>query len=366
MVTAHLRLARKVESEWSGLPTGCGAVVRGHILYARSLLGRFDLPDLDRADAITPFRPASKRYTVRKESFETGRPLRRAGMHAYTDGSKFPKSIAGSGVAIFNSAQESFLESHFSLESHTSVYMAEVAAITQAAHLALDMVETWTEKKTVFIYSDNQAALRALASGNITSASLLACHQALDLLGASFLVEHRWVRAHVGHPGNERADVLAKRAVTQPRVLRTSFVPKCEFKRLIKAWVDRAWTDMWPSYHLSQTYIWFPTPNRPLAKALLKYSRGAFTRMVGFITGHCWLCRQNILVNPNYGLSTLCRKCFQAPERACHILLDCEPLWRIRQRHFLVPFLPPTPLWHPHQLHGFLTEPSIVQLLIPE
>jgi ribonuclease HI len=270
------------------------------------------------------------------------------------------------GVAIYDSTHRPFLESHFTLEEHASVYMAEVAAISQAATMAIGLRDTWPDRKTIFLYSDNQAALRALAAPSIHSATVLECSTTLNLLGRFFLVELRWIRAHVGHLGNERADFLVKKSVTQPRIIQTSFIPKCEYRRLIAARVDEMWAKVWPRYGLSQTFRWFPLPDRALARALLQYSRAAFSLMVGFITGHCRLRRQNILVDPNAGLSTLCRKCFEVPERACHLLQDCEPLWRIRMRHFQSAFLPPTPLWHPQQLHGFLTEPSIVQLLIPE
>ncbi|MES2298154.1 MAG: ribonuclease HI [Pseudomonadota bacterium] len=37
--------------------------------------------------------------------------------------------------------------------------------------------------------------------------------QALDQAQAQHAVEWRWVRGHNGHPGNERADVLANRGV---------------------------------------------------------------------------------------------------------------------------------------------------------
>lgn len=41
--------------------------------------------------------------------------------------------------------------------------------------------------------------------------------QALDSAQAQHQVEWRWVRGHNGHPGNERADVLANRGVESVR-----------------------------------------------------------------------------------------------------------------------------------------------------
>ena len=41
--------------------------------------------------------------------------------------------------------------------------------------------------------------------------------QALDAAQAMHKVDWRWVRGHNGHPGNERADVLANRGVESVR-----------------------------------------------------------------------------------------------------------------------------------------------------
>ena len=137
------------------------------------------------------------------------------------------------------------------------------------------------------------------------------------------------------------------------------------FKAQVTSQVEKLWQERWPTYKLSQTYIWFPWPDRKLANRLLTYPRSIFSRMVAFITGHCRLRRHNLLVDPEVIPPVTCRLCSEAPERACHILMDCEPLWRLRMEHFSSPFLS-HPLWHPQQMHGFLREPSIVQLEGPE
>jgi hypothetical protein len=88
--------------------------------------------------------------------------------------------------------------------------------------------------------------------------------------------------------------------------------------------------------------------------------------MVRFITGHCFLRRQNQLADRQFSHPTICRKCNLVTERACHVLMDCEPLWSLRVKHFNSAFLPNIPLWSPSQLHGFLSEPSIMELEVAE
>jgi ribonuclease HI len=40
--------------------------------------------------------------------------------------------------------------------------------------------------------------------------------KALDAAAARHDIEWLWVKGHAGHPGNERADALANRGVSQP------------------------------------------------------------------------------------------------------------------------------------------------------
>jgi hypothetical protein len=176
------------------------------------------------------------------------------------------------------------------------------------------------------------------------------------------MIHLRYVKAHVGVPGNEQADFLAKRGVTHDFQYFSTPIPKCTFTMAIKEHLYHLWSLHWAEQDLSQIKIWFPYLEPPLSKKLLSYNRANFSRMVRFLTGHCFLRRQNNLVDLNYPFSTVCRKCNIYQERASHILMDCEPLWSVRVKHFQSAFLPPLPLWSPSQLHGFLTEPSIMEL----
>jgi hypothetical protein len=176
------------------------------------------------------------------------------------------------------------------------------------------------------------------------------------------MIHLRYVKAHVGIPGNEAADALAKRGVGQDFQYFPTPVPKCNFNKIIKDHLYSLWTIHWDKQDLSQIKIWFPYLDPSLSNRLLSFKRDSFSRRVRFLTGHCFLRRQNNLVDLNYQFSTVCRKCNIYQERASHILMDCEPLWPLRVRHFQTAFLPNLPLWSPSQLHGFLKEPSIMEL----
>ena len=64
------------------------------------------------------------------------------------------------------------------------------------------------------IFSDSQAAILALNSNTVTSSLVKQTIITLNLLANSTKrVEICWIKAHVGHDGNKRADQLAREAV---------------------------------------------------------------------------------------------------------------------------------------------------------
>ena len=81
---------------------------------------------------------------------------------------------------------------------------------------------------TVVLHSDSQYVIKAASEwipgwkargwrrkeGELKNVDLL---KDLDALGARFTVSWQWVRGHAGNPGNERADALANRGMTEAR-----------------------------------------------------------------------------------------------------------------------------------------------------
>ena len=96
-------------------------------------------------------------------------------------------------------------ESQHRLTDGTTVFPAEVRTINKAI--------TDAQKRglrEIDVYSDSRSALKALNS-------LVPRHRVVAQIKT--LVQHsgvkviaHWIKAHVGHPANERVDVLAKAA----------------------------------------------------------------------------------------------------------------------------------------------------------
>ena len=95
---------------------------------------------------------------------------------------------------------------------YPSVFMAEVVALYGAADYVCNNWGLY-QGKNVRIYSDSRAALQAVNNFKITSKVVRDAKTRLNQAGELLsLLELHWVRAHVGHKGNERADEAAKAA----------------------------------------------------------------------------------------------------------------------------------------------------------
>ena len=147
----------------------------------------------------------------------------------YTDGSK---DDSGVGYAVVFPT----FTRKYSIPDVSSVFTAELRAIRSAVKLAL----TQTHKQYT-VYTDSYSSMQALLC--IRSQHPLV----LEILEWLFLLEERgksvdfcWVPSHVGVPGNEEADRLAKSATNTPVVVRSP-VPVED----IRSWIRRHSHDVW-------------------------------------------------------------------------------------------------------------------------
>lgn len=121
---------------------------------------------------------------------------------------------------------------------------------------------------------------------------------ALNKCSLMNFVTLRWCKAHVGHPGNERADELAKEGSQKDIIsFGTPEVSgKClrkEIKILVELYWDKDWEENQPC---RQTKLFFPQTHKESSAAVCRFGRRAFGVMVQFITGHNFLKRQNAVV----------------------------------------------------------------------
>ena len=100
------------------------------------------------------------------------------------------------------------------LPGGSTVFQAELMAIKFAM---TDMAANINEgDRYIKLSSDSRAAIQALNSHVITSQLVKDTVHAINRLGGMMQrLEISWIKAHIGHPGNEKADELAKSAANR-------------------------------------------------------------------------------------------------------------------------------------------------------
>jgi ribonuclease HI len=241
----------------------------------------------------------------------------------YTDGSKTDQGV---GAGIYGDKPRTKI--NLGLGQYPTVFQAEIVAIEQCAR---EIIRRSYEDKTIVIYSDSQAAIRALSSCKISSKLVRDCVIALEEVGASNKLTIAWVPGHEGHEGNEEADKLAKEGAGRTMVGPEPYcgIPSCQVRSSIRSWIVRESQDWWmrtPGQRQAKVFIKAYSPE--FTKDLLNYNRKAVRIIVGQLTGHCRLNKH--LETMGLAEENLCRFCQEEEETAEHVWCYCEALCRLR------------------------------------
>ena len=152
----------------------------------------------------------------------------------------------------------------FPLGKFATVFQTEIYAVLQCA---CENIRRPYKNKLILIFSDSQAALKALSGLKVTSGLVAECLDALSVLASLNEVTLALVPGHRGISGNGEVDKLAREASTmlllgpEPAL----GIPKCSVRGAIKNWTEvqhlTAWIHL-PDLRRAKLFIDRPCKKR--------------------------------------------------------------------------------------------------------
>ena len=154
---------------------------------------------------------------------------------AYTDGSKTSDGVAFSMIA--KPPSQPVVTKSFRIDDSTSSYSAELHAI-----LYVTLYAKRSNTRDLTIMSDSKSSIQALSSPYAKDPLVTEIQR--NIHDADQKVLLCWVPSHIGIPGNEQADKLARGATNAPVKIRNRLC-RNDIKAVIRKKTIRSWQDQW-------------------------------------------------------------------------------------------------------------------------
>eukprot|EP00116_Pleurobrachia_bachei_P001378 sb/3461640/ len=264
-------------------------------------------------------------------------------IQCYTDGSKNEEDKTGSGIYIMRKGDELAKDS-YNLPDTATVFQAEVIAITEAAN---KMIEEGLKQEEINIWVDSQAAIKALTKTITRHKTVKDCIEKLNNLAQENSVIVRWIKAHTGYQGNEKADELAKTG-TKEGTQRSCPIPLSYITKILKQkamantielfeekggkYTKRLYADKDKSIigveNQYQIYK-YKKQDPDTVKILQRVNRSIITQI---ITGHAPT--NHYLHKIGKSSTKNCRLCEEEVETVDHIITRCPAMQMTRHTQF--------------------------------
>ena len=162
--------------------------------------------------------------------------------HIYTDGSKKDEKAGGAATWDFGELQTR-------IPDGASTFSAEAVALIDALKMVRDSL-----RKRFIIFTDSLSCLQSIENEDLSNSLIL-----------EFLLKYRdvhlkkkivvlcWIPSHIGIPGNEQADRLAKESLELD--IRPIPIPYTDFYSIPKKYCMKIWQDCWDTQLQHLTFI---------------------------------------------------------------------------------------------------------------
>ena len=220
----------------------------------------------------------------------------------FTDGSS---TELGVGYAVITGGEPIQVR----LPPQASIYTAELMAIRDAVTYA----DSHANAASVTIVSDSRSALQAISSLSTTHPVVNTIRDLLILSDKRYFL--CWVPSHVGVPGNEQADQLARTAIDVLPVSHFS-LPRSDIKFFIKRSIKASWQMEWSNLERNKLKEILPVLSSQYTNP---HPRSWSVKLTRLRIGHTRLTHGYLM---NQDPPPYCLDCI-VPLTVKHILLEC-------------------------------------------
>ena len=313
--------------------------IYAHTTINNDFLADLNIPKSTPRDLIKPFMTLNRKFRAntpednineyRQSLVENINSIPDDTITCYTDGSRMETGCGAGYIITTNNNETTINETSLKLPDYCTVYQAELTAITEACKL-LNSVNN----KHIIIWTDSLSSIKTLTSHLIRSKTAKDCFESINQIATNNDVEIRWIAAHSGLWGNEKADELAKIGTTNEATL-VCPVPQSYIKNLIDHKVNLLDTNIWQTNGHRHTNMTIGNKNKTIKKHIntnLINNRTNYRTAMYLVTGHCSLNKHLYTIHRSN--TKLCPKCESAEETVAHFLGECPATALIRGNIF--------------------------------
>ena len=195
--------------------------------------------------------------------------------------------------------------------------------------LALKKFLTLSQPKNFILYTDSLSAVESLRNKTFKIKNVKRFYNLLKKIPPQTQLVIAWVPSHVGVSGNEKADRLAKAALTL-NLAAHSRVCWSDLKPRVDTYICTAWQALWNDQTRNKLYEIRPNLKESLCNTTQPLYRKQETVMTRLRIGHTWITHSYLLKKED---QPFCHAC-DNPFTVKHILVECSDFTHIRNKYY--------------------------------